>query len=143
MKAIQFIRTAKIGKLSVKGNDYPQLRLLQQFVDTIGQRANVFETEHEGKQAFLIVTEHIVPKENMVLKPGLKLTTDARLAAFELEIKELKLFIFDYKVKKETHFTKVRQSKAEGEIRTRFVASTGSRPPSVGSSSPQASAAGR
>ena len=37
--------------------------------NTVGEIADVFETEHEGKQAFLIVTEQSVPKEDTVLKP--------------------------------------------------------------------------
>jgi hypothetical protein len=67
---MQHIGKSKIGKLSAKGNDYPQLRLPLQYANTVGEVADVFETEHEGKQAFLIVTEHSVPKEDMVLKPS-------------------------------------------------------------------------
>jgi hypothetical protein len=61
---------SKIGKLSAKGHSYPQLRLPQRYVSTVGEIADVFETEHEGKQAFLIVTERGVPKEDTVLKPS-------------------------------------------------------------------------
>jgi hypothetical protein len=67
---MQRIGKSKIGKLSAKGNDYPQLRLPLQYANTVGDVADVFETEHEGKQAFLIVTEHSVPKEDKVLKPS-------------------------------------------------------------------------
>ncbi len=66
---MQNIGKSKIGKLSAKGNDYPQLRLPLQYANTVGEIADVFETEHEGKQAFLIVTEQSVPKEDTVLKP--------------------------------------------------------------------------
>ena len=66
---MQHIGKSKIGKLSAKGNDYPQLRLPLQYANTVGEIADVFETEHEGKQAFLIVTEQSVPKEDTVLKP--------------------------------------------------------------------------
>jgi hypothetical protein len=64
------IGRSNIGKLSAKGNDYPQLRLPQQYVYPVGGVADVFETEHEGKQALIIVTEHSVPKEDTVLKPS-------------------------------------------------------------------------
>ena len=67
---MQHIGKSKIGKLSAKGNDYPQLRLPLQYANTVGEVADVFETEHEGKQAFLIATEHSVPKEDTVLKPS-------------------------------------------------------------------------
>jgi hypothetical protein len=66
---MQHIGKSKIGKISAKGNDYPQLRLPLQYANTVGEIADVFETEHEGKQAFLIVTEQSVPKEDTVLKP--------------------------------------------------------------------------
>jgi len=66
---MQHIGKSKIGKLSAKGIDYPQLRLPLQYANTVGEIADVFETEHEGKQAFLIVTEQSVPKEDTVLKP--------------------------------------------------------------------------
>jgi hypothetical protein len=39
---------SKIGKLSAKGISYPQLRLPQQYSEVIGERASVFETQHEG-----------------------------------------------------------------------------------------------
>ena len=66
---MQHIGKSKIGKISAKGNDYPQLRLPLQYANTVGEIADVFETEHEGKQAFLIVKEQSVPKEDTVLKP--------------------------------------------------------------------------
>ena len=67
---MQHVGKSKIGNLSAKGFKYPQLRLPKRYLDTVGKTANIYETEHEGKQAFLIVTEHSVPKEGMVLKPG-------------------------------------------------------------------------
>jgi hypothetical protein len=60
---MQYIGKSKIGKLSAKGIAYPQLRLPQKYSDTIGKIANLFETEHEGKRAFLIVTEQSVSKK--------------------------------------------------------------------------------
>src|ERR1019366_9956587 len=67
---MQHIGKSKIGKLSAKGNEYPQLRLPLEYANAVGEVADVYETEHEGKQAFLIVTEHSVPKEDTVLKPS-------------------------------------------------------------------------
>ncbi len=94
------IGKSKIGKLSAKGNNYPQLRLPQRYVNTVGEVADVFETEHEGKQAFLIVTEHGVPKEDMVLKPSEEVlkqqpheSLDKRLSALESQIAELKTLL--------------------------------------------------
>jgi hypothetical protein len=96
------IGKSKIGKLSAKGNDYPQLRLPQRYVDTVGEVADVFETEHEGKQAFLIVTEHGVPKEDTVLKPSEEVLkpveeteAESRLSAIESQIAELKSLLLE------------------------------------------------
>ena len=69
---MRYVGKSKIGKLSAKGNDYPQLRLPQQYSDTIGEIASIFETEHEGKQAFLVVTERSVLSDNTVLKSKMK-----------------------------------------------------------------------
>ncbi|MGA3198297.1 MAG: hypothetical protein ABSD89_02710 [Halobacteriota archaeon] len=67
---MQYSGKAKIGKLSAKGFEYPQLRLPKQYSNIIGKTANIYEGEHEGKQAFLIVTERTVPNNDSVLKPS-------------------------------------------------------------------------
>ncbi|MGZ4906632.1 MAG: hypothetical protein ACXV5T_07865 [Halobacteriota archaeon] len=61
---MQLIGKSKIGKLSAKGIAYPQLRLPPEYSDVIGQVADVIETTHDGKRAFLIV-----PSDSTVLKP--------------------------------------------------------------------------
>ena len=66
---MQLIGKSKIGKLSANGIDYPQLRLPKRYFDSVGKTASIYETEHEGRQAFLIVTEHSMQKEGTVLKP--------------------------------------------------------------------------
>lgn len=64
MKSLQHIGKSKIGSLSArKGIRYPQLRLPQQCADVIDEMADIFETESEGKRAFLIVTEQAMSKE--------------------------------------------------------------------------------
>jgi hypothetical protein len=94
---MQLIGKSKIGKLSAKGIDYPQLRLPKRYFDAVGKTACIYETEHEGRQAFLIVTEHSVPKEDTVLKPSEEVlkqrpleSHDKRLTALESQIAELK-----------------------------------------------------
>ncbi|MGZ4865189.1 MAG: hypothetical protein ACXV5H_11430 [Halobacteriota archaeon] len=52
---MQHIGTSKIGKLSAKGIIYPQLRLPSEYSDVIGKIADIIETEHGGKRAFLVV----------------------------------------------------------------------------------------
>ncbi len=91
------IGRSKIGKLSAKGINYPQLRLPKRYFDSVGKTASIYETEHEGRQAFLIVTEQSMPKEDTVLKPSeevlkqrLSESLDKRLFALESQIAELK-----------------------------------------------------
>jgi hypothetical protein len=100
-ESVHFIGKAKIGKLSAKGNYYPQLRLPQRYSNIVGETARVFETEHEGKRAFLMVTEQKQPKNDTVLKPGEKVLKqqpyrglDQHLSAIESQIADLKSLIF-------------------------------------------------
>jgi hypothetical protein len=66
---MQHFGKSKIGSLSArKGVKYPQLRLPQQCADVIGDTAEIFETESDGKRAFLIVTDQTMPKDDYVLK---------------------------------------------------------------------------
>jgi len=111
------IRKSKIGKLSAKGNNYPQLRLPRRYVNTVGEVADVFETEHEGKQAFLIVTEHSVPKEDTVLKPSEEVlkqrpleSLDQRLSALKSQIAELKSLLLEKENQKAPQSPLFRQS---------------------------------
>ena len=64
---MQLIGKAKIGRLSAKGIDYPQLRLPREYSSIAGEIANIFATEHDGKQAFLVALS--VPFTSSV-RPG-------------------------------------------------------------------------
>ena len=95
------IGKSKIGRLSAKGFIYPQLRLPQQYANIIGEIADVFEIEHQGKQAFPIVTERAMLKEDTVLKPSEevlkpveKTAAESFLSALESEISDLKSALF-------------------------------------------------
>jgi len=58
---MRFIGKSKIGRLSAKkGKIYAQIRLPPQLADIIGDIADVFETEHDDKRAFLLVTKQSV-----------------------------------------------------------------------------------
>ncbi len=117
---MQLIGKSKIGKLSAKGITYPQLRLPQQYSEAIGEKACVFKTEHEGKQAFLIVTEHAVPNEDRVLKPNEEVLKqepyrglDERLSTLESQIAELKSLLFINENQKAPQSPLFRQSTQE------------------------------
>jgi hypothetical protein len=119
---MHLIGKSKIGKLSAKGNHYPQLRLPPQYANTVGEVADVFETEHEGKQAFLIVTEHSVPNEDMVLKPSEEVlkqrpheSLDKRLTALESQIAELQSLLLTHENRKAPQSPLFRQSTPENQ----------------------------
>jgi hypothetical protein len=95
---MRFVGKSKIGRLSAKkGKIYPQIRLPPHLVDTIGETTDVFETERNGKRAFLIVTKQNVLDSDTVLQPNEKVVklndeidTDQRFKVLESQIKELK-----------------------------------------------------
>jgi hypothetical protein len=99
---MHYIGKSKISPLYSKGRIiYPQIRLPQRYNDVIGGTAHIFETEHNGEQAFLIVMgkdDKIEPAaiemEQKVLKPSLKvlkpnpeIEVESRLSALESSIK--------------------------------------------------------
>jgi hypothetical protein len=63
----EVVGTLKIGKLSAKGIKYLQLRLPKSCSRIIGNIAHIFDTEHNGKIAFLIVIEQIMSNSDMIL----------------------------------------------------------------------------
>jgi len=99
---MRFVGKSKIGRLSAKKSKiYAQIRLPPQFANTIGDIANIFETEHNGKRAFLLVTKRSVSNDDMVLQPNEKVVKledhkdhDYRLSALESEINELKSIFY-------------------------------------------------
>ncbi len=70
---MQFIGKSKIGELSAKKDRvYAQIRPPSQLADMIGEIADIFETEHNGRRAFLLVTDQSVPNDSTVLQPDEK-----------------------------------------------------------------------
>jgi hypothetical protein len=98
---------------------YPIIRLPREFHDLAGSKAEICQTTHQGKLAFLVTVDKKVDN-SCLLKP--QLDVKARLSAIESQITELKSLI----LQNENHYLpENRKQKAEGEIRTRVVASTG------------------
>jgi hypothetical protein len=95
---MRFLGKSKIGRLSAyKGKIYPQIRLPSHLADTIGEVADVFETEHDGKRAFLLATKQRVLNADNVLQSFYNIVTSdderdihRRLEAVESQIKELR-----------------------------------------------------
>ena len=94
---MQYVGTSKIGRLSAKKDKiYAQIRLPPHLTDTIGEIAKIFETEHNGKRAFLLVTNQSVLSSNTVLQYDEKVVklyhendTESRLSALESKINKL------------------------------------------------------
>ena len=104
------------------------IRLPQEYVQIIGQRADIYKTDHEGQPAFLVVpyieisAQSTAESKSRISKLGLETEVESRLSALESQIAELKSLILN---KESENISKNRKQKAEGEIRTRVVASTG------------------
>ena len=53
---MQPISDSKIGTIHSKPNvKHPMIRLPQEYVKIVGQRAHIYKTDHEGQAAFLVV----------------------------------------------------------------------------------------
>jgi hypothetical protein len=118
---MRYAGKSKIGKLSTKGINYPQLRLPSGYCDTIGQVADVIETEYEGRRAFLIVTEQTAPNSDTVLKPSAKVLKPAiepsaefRLSALESQIADLKSILLNDNAQKDAQLSKEKKIKGRG-----------------------------
>ncbi len=127
---------SKVTKLSAKaGVVYPLIRLPKSYADQIGKVAEIFETQHDNRRALLVTFDdevkdaeseiaqpeviQLLPK---VIQPDSPNGVESRLSSLEFEISELKSLIFQCGSESDAEN---RKSKAEGEIRTRVVASTG------------------
>ena len=74
---VRVIGRSKIGKVTPKPNiTYPLIRLPQSCEDAIGQTVGIYETEHEGKRAFLLVPYDDATSEPKVERPNSKSSID-------------------------------------------------------------------
>ncbi len=99
---MRHLGTSKIGKLTAKKDKfYAQIRLPSQLADTIGGIADIFETEHDGRRAFLLVTNDNVLDSDRVLQPDTKVVKldnenhyNKRLTALERDMNDIKTSIY-------------------------------------------------
>jgi hypothetical protein len=82
---------SKVSKLiPKKGVVYPFVRLPQEYEDLVGDTVVIYETEHEGKRAFLLVPSDDPTNPPKVEHTDSKINIDKRLSSIETDIKEIK-----------------------------------------------------
>jgi hypothetical protein len=111
------IADSKIGTIHSKPNvKYPIIRLPQEYVEIIGQRAHIYKTDHDGRPAFLVVPytpdsgQLTAESKSRVSKLSLETDTEARLSALELQIAELKSLLLTKRKSKSSQSPLFRQS---------------------------------
>ena len=84
------IGRSKVSKMNPKPNiTYPFIRLPQDCGDIIGQTVGIYETEHEGNRAFLIVLNENYCNKRVIQNSFTK-NLENRLSELENDIKEIK-----------------------------------------------------
>ena len=87
---MKYIGKSKISTLHSKpGVSYPLIRLPQQYKHLIGETAQLFLTNQEGKKGFFIVLEESELK-GKVVKQSLETNLESHLSALESSIEALK-----------------------------------------------------
>ena len=88
---IQPVGKSKVSKLiPKKGVVYPFVRLPQRYEDLIGNTVTIYETEHNGQRALLLVPYDITTPPPKVERPDSKISIDKRLSSIETDIREMK-----------------------------------------------------
>jgi hypothetical protein len=94
---MRYVGESKISKLNPKPHlTYPLLRLPQEYKETIGKIAHIYESWQEGQRTIVLVFDETEEKEK-VIKPIIKQNTEsefsARISVLEQETKELRALI--------------------------------------------------
>ena len=111
---MQFIGKSKISTLHSKPDvSYPLIRLPQQYKHLIGETAQLFITNHEGKKGFFILLEETEDK-GKVVKQSLETNLESRLSALESSIKEIKNLLFQNESILNSQSTKQAKEKGRG-----------------------------
>jgi len=84
---VLYIGKSKISKLHPQPNTvYPLVRLPQQCNDVIGETAYIFQTEHEGEKAFLILLKNKETKKRKIIKEFIKSSSEIDLKSHLLTV---------------------------------------------------------
>ncbi len=106
---MRYVGKSKISKIHPKPNiSYPLLRLPQEFNEFIGKTIHIYETDHDGKQAFLVVLDKnndqaeqvspqvmqpVMQQKAAVTRQYLENNVENRLSKLESEIRDMKELI--------------------------------------------------
>ncbi len=100
---------SKITKLSAsKNRAYPSIRLPKSYADIIGNKAQIYPTSYDGKQAFLVVVD------NESLNSEFENPLENRIKNLESQIEELRNLVS----KKESNKTNNSEINGPAAIRT-------------------------
>jgi hypothetical protein len=84
---MKLIGRSKISKINPKPNIvYPMIRLPRECADAIGMTATIYETEYDGKKAYLITMGQDEARQEAVIKPELHNTLESRVSEVESKI---------------------------------------------------------
>jgi uncharacterized ParB-like nuclease family protein len=87
---MKLIGRSKISKINPKPTIvYPMVRLPQECADVIGNTATIYETEYDGRKAFLITIGQNEDTAASVMKPELQNSLEKRLSDVESKINDL------------------------------------------------------
>ena len=90
---MRYIGKSKISTLHSKPDiSYPLIRLPQLYKHLIGETAQIFMTDYEGKSGFLILLEER-ENDSKVVKQSLETRIESRLSAIVSKIEELSNFL--------------------------------------------------
>jgi len=91
---MRYIGKSKISTLHSKPDiSYPLIRLPQLYKHLIGETAQIFMTDYEGKSGFLILLEER-ENDSKVVKQSLETNLESRLSALESNINDIKNLLF-------------------------------------------------
>ncbi len=91
VNVVKLVGRSKIGKVTPKPNIiYPFARLPQECGDVIGHNVGIYETEHEGKRAILLVLDDEITIPTRVIQQSNTTSVEKRIIDLENDIRELK-----------------------------------------------------
>ncbi len=95
---MKLIGKSKVSKMNPKPNiTYPFIRLPQDCGDVIGQTVGIYETEHEGRRAFMLVMSDNTTLPTKVIQHTTNVHVEKRINELEFKIDK----VIDYINQKE------------------------------------------